>query len=112
MQIVPERIEEAQKEIIARILAHQEEKKILFQNYSIGAKFRGCRVHLITSPVSSDGIVINFRISPRLNPTLDDSVSNGLLIKEQADCLRGIAAARKNIVICNGTETEFEKQSA
>ena len=48
MHVVPERIEEAQKEIIARILAHQEEKKILFQNYSMGAKFHGCRVHLIT----------------------------------------------------------------
>lgn len=35
MHVVPERIEEAQKEIIARILAHQEEKKILFQNYSM-----------------------------------------------------------------------------
>ena len=103
MHVVPERIEEPQKEIIARILAHQEEKKILFQNYSMGAKFHGCRVHLITPPVSPDGTVINFRIPPRLNPTLDDYVANGLLVPEQAEYLREIVAARKNIVICGGT---------
>ena len=86
-----------------RILAHQEEKKILFQNYSMGAKFRGCRVHVITPPVSTDGIVINFRIPPRLNPTLEDYVEGGLLAGEQADYLREIVAAKKNIVICGGT---------
>ena len=103
MSVVPERIKEAQKEVIVRILAHQEEKKILFQNYSMGAKFRGCRVHVITPPVSTDGIVINFRIPPRLNPTLEDYVEGGLLIPEQADYLREIVAAKKNIVICGGT---------
>lgn len=103
MSVVPERIEEAQKEVIVRILAHQEEKKILFQNYSMGAKFHGCRVHVITPPVSTDGIVINFRIPPRLNPTLEDYVEGGLLAGEQADYLREIVAAKKNIVICGGT---------
>ena len=103
MSVVPERIEEAQKEVIVRILAHQEEKKILFQNYSMGAKFRGCRVHVITPPVSTDGIVINFRIPPRLNPTLEDYVEGGLLAGEQADYLREIVAAKKNFVICGGT---------
>ena len=69
----------------------------------MGAKFHGCRVHLITPPVSPDGTVINFRIPPRLNPTLDDYVANGLLVPEQAEYLREIVAARKNIVICGGT---------
>lgn len=103
MTLVPERIEESQKETIVRILAHQEQKEILFKKYSMAAKFRGCRVHAITPPVSPNGIVINFRIPPRFNPSLDDYVTRGLLEKDQADQLRQFVGDRKNIVISGGT---------
>ncbi|MFV0320309.1 MAG: TadA family conjugal transfer-associated ATPase [Microbacterium sp.] len=59
----------------------------------------GARVHAVLPPVSTGGTLVSLRVPRLVAPGLDDLAARGMMPEAARDWLRGLVAARQNVLI-------------